>query len=182
MQFKSSRYATVRPHTISFFLYSLFACIAFGMQNGHAQGNGLTTQHKQTLLQYCGPKASPLVAVALLNKENNTAQQAADWLAGVRKQTLVTYSFLPKSDKYIGETEASLDSIFKKAADTNALLFFDEADALFGKASQTPQEKALAQKFLLLAKKPATVILVHCTGETSYFALAKGGFGIVSLD
>jgi AAA+ superfamily predicted ATPase len=36
-------------------------------------------------------------------------------------------------NKYIGETEKNLDLIFSAAEDANAILFFDEADALFGK-------------------------------------------------
>ena len=38
--------------------------------------------------------------------------------------------------KYIGETEKNLDRIFHAAAHSNAILFFDEADALFGKRSE----------------------------------------------
>lgn len=38
--------------------------------------------------------------------------------------------------KYIGETEKSLNSIFKEAQASNAILFFDEADALFGKRTE----------------------------------------------
>ena len=38
--------------------------------------------------------------------------------------------------KYIGETEKNLDCIFKAAESANAILFFDEADALFGKRSE----------------------------------------------
>jgi AAA+ superfamily predicted ATPase len=38
--------------------------------------------------------------------------------------------------KYIGETEKNLERIFTAAADANAILFFDEADALFGKRSE----------------------------------------------
>jgi hypothetical protein len=38
--------------------------------------------------------------------------------------------------KYIGETEKHLDRIFALARDGNAILFFDEADALFGKRSE----------------------------------------------
>ncbi|MCU0550521.1 MAG: ATP-binding protein [Leptolyngbya sp. Prado105] len=38
--------------------------------------------------------------------------------------------------KYIGETEKNLDRIFTAAANSNAILLFDEADALFGKRSQ----------------------------------------------
>jgi ATP-dependent 26S proteasome regulatory subunit len=38
--------------------------------------------------------------------------------------------------KYIGETEKNLDRIFIAAAEANAILFFDEADAIFGKRSE----------------------------------------------
>jgi hypothetical protein len=38
--------------------------------------------------------------------------------------------------KYIGETEKSLNSIFQEAQASNAILFFDEADALFGKRTE----------------------------------------------
>ncbi|CAN5377782.1 hypothetical protein BH09BAC1_BH09BAC1_18090 [soil metagenome] len=39
--------------------------------------------------------------------------------------------------KYIGETEKNLASVFDMAENKNWLLFFDEADALFGKRTQT---------------------------------------------
>lgn len=38
--------------------------------------------------------------------------------------------------KYIGETEKNLNTIFTTAQSSNAILFFDEADALFGKRSE----------------------------------------------
>jgi SpoVK/Ycf46/Vps4 family AAA+-type ATPase len=38
--------------------------------------------------------------------------------------------------KYIGETEKNLSTIFHEAETSNAILFFDEADALFGKRSE----------------------------------------------
>lgn len=38
--------------------------------------------------------------------------------------------------KYIGETEKNLSRIFAEAQDSSAVLFFDEADALFGKRSE----------------------------------------------
>jgi SpoVK/Ycf46/Vps4 family AAA+-type ATPase len=38
--------------------------------------------------------------------------------------------------KYIGETEKNLERIFRAAEGSNAILFFDEADALFGKRSE----------------------------------------------
>jgi AAA+ superfamily predicted ATPase len=38
--------------------------------------------------------------------------------------------------KYIGETEKNLNRVFTAAANSNAILLFDEADALFGKRSE----------------------------------------------
>jgi SpoVK/Ycf46/Vps4 family AAA+-type ATPase len=38
--------------------------------------------------------------------------------------------------KYIGETEKNLNRVFSEAEHSNAILFFDEADALFGRRSE----------------------------------------------
>jgi len=38
--------------------------------------------------------------------------------------------------KYVGETKKNLSRILKAAENTRAVLFFDEADALFGKRSE----------------------------------------------
>jgi hypothetical protein len=40
-------------------------------------------------------------------------------------------------DKYVGETEKNLERIFAQADRVNAVLLFDEADAVFGKRSET---------------------------------------------
>jgi ATPase family associated with various cellular activities (AAA) len=44
-------------------------------------------------------------------------------------------------DKYIGETEKNLERIFHAAEEVNGILFFDEADALFGKRSEVKDAK-----------------------------------------
>lgn len=38
--------------------------------------------------------------------------------------------------KYVGETEKNLEKVFNEAAKTDAILFFDEADAIFGKRTE----------------------------------------------
>ncbi len=43
--------------------------------------------------------------------------------------------------KYIGDTEKNLDEIFEAARDSHAVIFFDEADALFGKRSEVKDSK-----------------------------------------
>lgn len=44
-------------------------------------------------------------------------------------------------DKYIGETEKRLEEIFTTAEKSNVILFFDEADAIFGKRSEVKDSK-----------------------------------------
>ncbi len=43
--------------------------------------------------------------------------------------------------KWLGETEQNLDQLFREAENTNALLFFDEADALFGKRGDVKEAR-----------------------------------------
>ena len=40
------------------------------------------------------------------------------------------------TSKYIGETEKNLESVFREAEHSNVILFFDEADSLFGKRTE----------------------------------------------
>lgn len=57
--------------------------------------------------------------------------------------------------KYIGETEKNISQLFHKAKNINALLFFDEADALFSKRSEVKDShdrNANAQTAHLLQK------------------------------
>lgn len=43
--------------------------------------------------------------------------------------------------KYIGETEKNLEKVFSRLADKNCILFFDEADVLFGKRTDVKDAK-----------------------------------------
>jgi hypothetical protein len=60
---------------------------------------------------------------------------AAEVLAGELGVDLYAIDLSQVVDKYIGETEKNLDRIFSGGEGVNGLLFFDEADALFGKRS-----------------------------------------------
>jgi SpoVK/Ycf46/Vps4 family AAA+-type ATPase len=61
---------------------------------------------------------------------------AADIIANELKLELYKIDLSCVVSKYIGETEKNLAKIFKEAETSNAILFFDEADALFGKRSE----------------------------------------------
>jgi SpoVK/Ycf46/Vps4 family AAA+-type ATPase len=43
--------------------------------------------------------------------------------------------------KFVGETEQHLDQLFEEAKNTHAILFFDEADALFGKRGEVKEAR-----------------------------------------
>jgi hypothetical protein len=61
---------------------------------------------------------------------------AASIIAKELKLDLYKIDLANVVSKYIGETEKNLDHIFTEARSSNAILFFDEADALFGKRSE----------------------------------------------
>ncbi len=61
---------------------------------------------------------------------------AAEILANDLRLNLYRIDLSGVVSKYIGETEKNLRRLFDAAEDGGALLFFDEADALFGKRSQ----------------------------------------------
>jgi AAA+ superfamily predicted ATPase len=61
---------------------------------------------------------------------------AAEVLANDLELDLYRIDLAGVVSKYIGETEKNLERIFSAAESANAILFFDEADALFGKRSE----------------------------------------------
>jgi SpoVK/Ycf46/Vps4 family AAA+-type ATPase len=63
-------------------------------------------------------------------------KMAAEIIASELKLDLYKIDLSMVVSKYKGETEKNLNRIFKEAEQSNAKLFFDEADALFGKRSE----------------------------------------------
>jgi len=61
---------------------------------------------------------------------------AAEVLANELRLNLYRIDLSAVVSKYIGETEKNLRRVFDAAEDGGAILFFDEADALFGKRSE----------------------------------------------
>ncbi len=61
---------------------------------------------------------------------------AAEIIAGKLGLDLYKIDLSTIISKYIGETEKNLERIFTEASSSNAILFFDEADAMFGKRSE----------------------------------------------
>ena len=74
---------------------------------------------------------------ALFAGESGTGKtMAAEVLANELRLDLYRIDLSAVVSKYIGETEKNLRRLFDAAEDGGAILFFDEADALFGKRSE----------------------------------------------
>jgi ATPase family associated with various cellular activities (AAA) len=61
---------------------------------------------------------------------------AAEVIAHALGVDLYTIDLATVVDKYVGETEKNLERIFRATEGVHGILFFDEADALFGKRSE----------------------------------------------
>jgi hypothetical protein len=66
---------------------------------------------------------------------------AARVLSNELKMPLYRIDLSQVVDKYIGETEKKLEEIFSYAQNSNVILFFDEADSIFGKRTEVKEAK-----------------------------------------
>jgi hypothetical protein len=85
-----------------------------------------------------GKKLASSVGVTVLfsGPPGTGKTMAAEVVANELKLDLYKIDLSTVVSKYIGETEKNLERIFSEAQSSNAILFFDEADALFGKRSE----------------------------------------------
>ena len=87
-------------------------------------------------------KKSKATSAAVLVLSGSTAlrrRKAAETLAETLKVDLFRVDLSAVVSKYIGETEKNLNDVFDKAEASGAILFFDEADALFGKRTKAKE-------------------------------------------
>lgn len=81
------------------------------------------------------------VTVMLSGPPGTGKTMTAQTIAGELGLPLYQVDLSGVMDKYIGETEKHLEEIFSFAEKANVVLFFDEADALFGKRGEVTDGK-----------------------------------------
>ncbi|HXF62552.1 MAG TPA: ATP-binding protein [Caldilineaceae bacterium] len=79
--------------------------------------------------------SSAAVTVLFAGPPGTGKTMAAEVIAGDLGLDLYKIDLSNLVSKYIGETEKNLERVFTEAQSSNAILFFDEADAIFGKRS-----------------------------------------------
>jgi len=99
-----------------------------------------TVRHRPKVLHEWGVgnklAASAGVTVLFAGPPGTGKTMAAEVIAGELRLDLYKIDLASVVSKYIGETEKNLEKIFTEAASSNAILFFDEADAIFGKRAE----------------------------------------------
>ena len=74
--------------------------------------------------------------VLLSGASGSLSKMAAEALASELGQSTYQVNMSTVVSKYIGETSKNLERVLSRAARMDVVLFFDEADALFGKRSE----------------------------------------------
>jgi len=96
--------------------------------------------HRHTVYEewgFAAKRTRGLSINALFAGESGTGKtMAAEVIANHLRLNLFRIDLSAVVSKYIGETEKNLRRLFDAAEDGGAILFFDEADALFGKRSE----------------------------------------------
>ncbi len=100
----------------------------------------LQVRHRRTVLERWGfdrhLAMGKGVNVLFAGQSGTGKTMAAEIIAADLGLELYKVDLSSLVSKYIGETEKNLDRIFTAAREANAILFFDEADAIFGKRSE----------------------------------------------
>jgi hypothetical protein len=111
------------------------------------------TEHRMVLEVAAACRAWPRVAEgwgfaaggaggvkALFTGEPGTGKTlAAEVIAGMLGLTLLKVDLSQVVSKWVGETEKNLETAFRHAENSQVVLFFDEADTLFGKRGEIKQ-------------------------------------------
>ncbi len=104
-----------------------------------AQWNRLATTSPATVtkLKAVANDFSSSTGMVLFSGERGSGKTlAAEVIANDLGRELLVIDLSSVVSKYIGETEKNLSRVFEAAEHSNAILFFDEADALFGKRTE----------------------------------------------
>ncbi|MEK6334576.1 MAG: ATP-binding protein [Acidobacteriota bacterium] len=81
-------------------------------------------------------KSATGIGVLFACAETKQRTAAAEMLASELGRDVYHVDLSKIVSKYIGETEKNLRKVFATAQERHSILFFDEADALFGKRSE----------------------------------------------
>ena len=106
----------------------------------------------------------------LTGADKTITGNSSRWLAARMQKDIYRIDLSVLVSKYIGEVEKNLEKIFSLAENKNWILFFDEADALFGKRTnvQDAHDKYANQEISYLLQRIEEyngVVLLACNSD-----------------
>jgi len=131
--------------------------------------NPPTAQLRQLLARLAG-LAQHGATVVFAGTDRAAKIAAATALASALHLDLFHLDLAAVVSKFIGETEKNLNTIFRSAETSSAILFFDEADAIFGKRSEVKDPRNrfanIEVNFLLQRIEQSHVIAILATNTS----------------
>ena len=73
------------------------------------------------------------IAINLYGLPGTGKTMAAHAIANALKKPLIAVNYSEIESKYVGETSKNISALFERAKDSNAIIFFDEADAMLSR-------------------------------------------------
>lgn len=130
----------------------------------------ITKERQQALSDYRNKAKKERTYVLVLPADIKTSRiSEAEHIANLEGRKVYKVDMSAIVSKYIGETEKNLSRIFEKARNSNQVLFFDEADSLFGKSDESV---SLMNKLQVLAESNNVLTVFWCKEDC--FARMKG--------
>lgn len=134
-------------------------------------------------------RSAPAGGIILFQGGNKEQQlQSSRWVAAKRNQNLYYVNLAEWLNKYIGETEKNLSALLEKASAANAVLFFDEADALFGKATAGDNNEGgrdsdvAAGGFITAIRQYKSAVIISCRSKECTPLAKKENLLIIRMD
>lgn len=136
------------------------------------QLNEWVVQRDKTISTYRGSR------LLLTGRDKRLTDNTSRWLATREKKDIYRIDLSALVSKYIGETEKNLHRVFESTQIENAILFFDEADALFGKrtAVKDAHDQYANQEIAYLLQRIETyqgMVVISCNSDECIRQLAE---------
>jgi hypothetical protein len=127
------------------------------------------------------PQPPAPLRIILNHPSRQMNRNTTRWLAVTHQLGLYRVDLSQVVSKYIGETEKNLANVFSIAQNKDWILFFDEADALFGKRTQVKEahDRYANQEVSYLLKRIKEYnghVVISCKGQECSSVLAKEDF------
>jgi len=146
-----------------------------------------SAEYHQLIAELRHPVPGATTLVTLSGGPTAARHEAVQQFAAALGRNLLRIDLASLVSQYIGETEKNLHQLFSRAEQQNAILFFDEADALFGRRTDVKDahDRYAAAEVELLRRAlelyPGIAVVLPTAPATTVALKGRANFRHVSL-